>query len=267
MSGPAPVPRRVTLGADAWAVLLAEATAVRLPEPFGVDDGPELTPAQYDAAAAALRASDAVTGDSGALISDLHPSLQASLMAQLAPDIVIDSRVGLGADARIARHVIQQGLGSALTREQRVTDDGAALGPVTWSTMLVDDVATDVVAALDAPDTPPAGETLELDPAVALATLQALRDGRPDVAAAVVEEETVPEPLLHAATQLDATARIDVRGRTRVGVLMAVCVDGGWWTATLGGGQLELRPVGRTDLVTDVAGLLAAEFLAEAALT
>lgn len=256
--------RRVTLGADAWAVLVSEARALHLPAPFGPGDGPALTPEQREAAVGALRSSALVVGDSGDLVADLHPSLRASLLVQVNPAFVIESRVGLGADARIAHHAVQGNLASAFAREQRVVGDRAELGPVTWSTMLVDDVATDVVDPFDVPDTPAEGDVLEIDPAVALAALRALRAGRTDVAAAVVDQETVPDPLPAATEGLRAVARIDVTGPAGTTVLMAVCIDGGWWTATIGGGDLELRPVDRAGLVSAVAGLLAGVMLVAA---
>ena len=264
MSGENPGPRRVTLGADAWAVLVAEAHGLQLPAPFGPGDGPALEPAQHAAAVRALRSSALLVGDSGDLTADLHPSLRASLLVQVSPEFVIESRVGLGAEARIAHHAVQGSLASALSREQRVVDGRAELGPVTWSTMLVDDVATDVVDLFQVPDAPPAGDVLEIDPAVALAAIRALRAGRTDVAAAVVDQETVPDPLPAATEGLRSVARVDVSGPAGTTVLMAVCADGGWWAATIGGGDLELRPVDRTGLVSAVAGLLAGVLLSAA---
>jgi len=258
-------PRRITLGADSWIVLVEALSGLELPSPFGVDGSAELTPEQRERALTALRGSDAVPGQSNDLADDLHPSLRASLLAQTAPEIVIASRVGLGGDVRVTRHAIQGAFASSLARERREADEVAELGPVTLGAMRIDDVVADVVGGLGVPDAAPESSPLELDAAVALASVRALKEGRPEVVRSLLGQEAIPEPLEQATAGLDAVARIDVASRAGTVVIVAISAGGAWWTATIGGGELELAPVGRRELVTELAGVLAGRYMAEAA--
>lgn len=259
----------VTLGADTWVLLARAAQAVPLPEPFRGVDGPELTDEQASAAEAALRSSELVPGGSSALTNDLHPSLQASLLLHLRPDVVVDAWVGLGPDFTATRAALAGELASSFARPRQALPEGVELGPVTWRTMLVDDLAGSIADGLgidgDAPDAP----ALVVDPATALAIVRAVESGNSALASAVLGEDAgprggVPEPLASGALGLDAIARVDVSGTNGRTVLMALEADGGWWTATSGDGELELTPVGRREFVADLASLLTASLFAKA---
>lgn len=246
----------VDLGADAWILLSGAAAGVDWPPPFGPADGPELTAGQRDAAERALRASALVTGDSGDLVADLHPSIRASLLVHAAPMAVVDLRAGLGEDQRVARYALQGEIASAVARDVRAAGDGGVeLGPVTLAALPVEEVVPGILAALGDLDGLPDREPLTLDAAEALALARALAGDEPDLAGAIAADG-IPEPIAELAGGLRAVARIDLAGAGRAAVLVLVRGDGGWWRATIAGEALDLEPVDAATLASDLAGEL-----------
>lgn len=247
-------PRRAVLGADAWAVLLARIPGVALGHPFRPTDPMPLTAEQEHAAERALRASPLVTGDSDDLVEDLDPAVQGALAALVAPDVLVEVRIGLGDDLRTRRVAVLGDAASSIARETTARDDGVEYGPVTLSALTIGDVMREVLHDLD-PGSPAADRAaLEIDPAEALAIARALGDERRDVAAAIAQDETVPEPLEALATGLCSVARFDVVTRSGTSVLVALATDEGWWTATLTDGVMVLEPTDRDALTTTLAG-------------
>ena len=187
---------RVVLGADAWALLLADAAALDLPAPFAA--GGALTPPQAAAAEAALRLSDAVTGTGGGLVADLHPSLRASLLLQLTAGVVLEVAVA----GRAARFAVGPVLASGLVR--------SGLGPVTLLTLLPDAVASQATGLL--PGLAPAArgpgrEPVRLDAATSVAASLLLAEGRADLSVALLGH-AVPAAL----GIVTAAARLEVAG-------------------------------------------------------
>lgn len=263
-------PRSVVLGADAWAVLRAAAPALLLPAAF--DAGPALAPEQADAAGRALRASAVVPGAGGDLVEDLHPSVRASLLLHLAPGVVVDTLVGLGAEVRVGRFAAAGLLASGLQRTR--------LGPVTLTTVPVEalapllagllpglgDAAPTGAASTDAvpTDAPPSGAPLpgvvRLDAAVAAAVAQAVGEGRTDLAAGLLDG-----PVPRALGPLSATALLVVGGAGARRGLLCLRTPHGWRSARLSEDDLELRPLSRAGLVTDLAAALGGALAAAAA--
>jgi hypothetical protein len=252
-------PRRVRLGADAW-LLLAEAVSAAgaaLTPPFRIADGPVLDDAQRAAATAALRGSALVTGDGGDLLADLHPSVRESLLAHVQPQALIDSRVGLGDALRAARHAVRGELASAVAREQRPAGERLLeLGEVELSTMLVDDLVADVLRGFGDLGGAAGREPLALDAAMSLAVVDALADGRADLARALLERPALPAPLEQLADGLQAVAQVAVAGPTGAQVLVAMRLADGWWTAAIAEQDVQLIPVAEDDLVTEIAAAL-----------
>lgn len=262
---PHPPPRRVRLGADAWA-LLAEALAdAELPPPFGVDDGPTLGPAQRAAAIAALRAAGVLAGDGATLLDDLRPAVREGLLLHAQPAAVVDASVGLGTTLRAARYAVGGQLVSGLVREQRPGDDGGLeLGPVELGTLLIDDLAADVLRGFGDLAGEPGRAPLRLDAAISLAAVHALADERPDVARAVLRAAELPAPLQQLAAGLRAVARVDVAGADAIRVQLAVRLADGWWTVALERDDVLLQPVGEDELVIAIASALAGALTAGA---
>lgn len=235
----APV-RRVVLGADAWAVLLAAAPGLVLPPPF--DAAGSLTAEQADAAEGALRSSAAVRGASGVLVADLHPSVRASLLLHLTADVALTVAVG----DRTARFAVTRGLAGGLDRTR--------LGPVTLLTLLPEAVAPAAAALLPGLDEGRSGrEVLRLEAATAVAAAQALAGGRPDLAAALAGPSVPP-----ALGPVTGAGRLEVAGPDGCLLLLALRTPDGWRSARLGGDDLVLRPLDPDVLVTDLAGALGA---------
>jgi hypothetical protein len=257
---PHPPPRRLRLGADAWALLADALTraGAQLPPPLRVEDGPQLDAAQRDAALQAMREPGLLEGDSGDLLVDLHPSLRQSLLAHVEPLVVVDSRVGLGDALRAARHAVRGNLASGLARAQRPADEERLeLGPVELSTMLVDDLVEDVLRGFGDLGGAPDREPLLLDAAVSLAAVKALADRRPDLAQAVLEQPAVPAPLRELAAGLQTVAQVAVTGPAGTRVLVALRLPDGWWTAALSQAEVALRPVGEDEAATEIATAVA----------
>lgn len=265
---PHPPPRRVRLGADAWALLaaaIAHAGAL-LPSPLRADDGPALDDAQRQDALDALRDAGLVVGDSGDLLADLHPSLRQSLRAYAQPLVVVDTRVGLGDELRAARHAVRGDLASGLAREQRPLDAGRLeLGPVELSAMLVDDLVDDVLRGFGELGGGPGREPLRLDAAASLAAVEALAGGREDLARAVLDTPAVPAPVSELAAGLRAVAQVSVSGAAGTAVLVALRLQDGWWTVEPDGEDVLLTPAGADELATAIATAIAGALRAVAA--
>ncbi len=256
---PRPAPRRVQLGADAWSLLaqvtLAEAA---LQPPFRIEDGPPLDDVRRAATEDALRASGLAPGDSDDLLEDLHPSLRESLRCHAEPLVLVDTAVGLGERLWLARHAMRGELVCGVAREQRPSgEDALELGPVELTTMLVDDLATEVLRGFGDLAGEPDREPLVMDAAVSLAAVRALAEEHLDLAKAVLGTPAVPPPLRSLAAGLRAVAQVGVGGASGVRVLVALQLDDGWWRAGLDDENVVLQPVDEDDLVTDLAGALA----------
>jgi hypothetical protein len=261
-----PGPRRIRFGADAWAVLLAQAKGLRLSAPFGADDGPALDDAQRGAAEAALRSSPVVPGSTGDLLADLHPSVRASLLIQVQPTLVVDTRVGLGGDVRTARHALAGPLASGLQRAVRSHgSQQAELGPVELSTMLAEDLVPEVLGVLGDLSGPAGRTAVEMDAATSVAAVSALQNGRDDLAQAIAPDEQAAPVLRALAHGLQSIAIVEVAGADQVQMLVAMRTGYGWWRLDLSGSDVLLAPVGEQELSTDATLAVAAALGGEAA--
>lgn len=257
--------RTITLGADAWQVLIESAAGLELPAPFSLASAAALTRAQHAAATAALHGSGLVRGASGNLIADLQPAAQASLALHAAPRLVIEGSIGLGHDLTAVRAALSWPLASILMREQRAiavpADHEPAnteLGPVTWTTAPAELLATLIAerfGELPEHDVDP----VQLDGAAAIAACRALRAGRDAVAAQLVGSPP-PTVLVEATTGLERAARIDVVTPGRRDVLLAVCAGSHWWQLGADGDDIVFEPLDAQALITQLAAAIAPAF-------
>lgn len=269
-------PKALTLGADTWTVLAAAASGLTLPFPFRAADAP-LGGDEAAAAEQALRASALVTGDSGELIADLHPSVQASLFAHAAPQAAIDAWIGLGPDLDAARFAVQGELASGFVRkikrvEPRTPHDASQtqpaasetppaaatqLGPVRWLTMAVDHLVGAITEPMgEVPSHPVDARPAALEAAAALAIVRALQTDHPDYAAAIADG-TPPAPLPAAASELQAIARIDATGAGGRTVLLLAKAGGAWWQTSGTGETITFEPLDAAGVESAVAQLIA----------
>lgn len=271
-------PRRLLLGADAWQVLVEQLGGLALPAPLRAEDGPRLDLAQRTAATAALRTAgllDAAPGPD--LLATLHPSVRAGLTVHLVPQVVVDSVVQRGPERRAARHAAAGLLASGLVRTTVEVPGGRDTGPVELATLRLEDLAAEVVRVLG--HLPPVGDRrpVRLDAAASLAAVRALKEDRPDAAAAVAaaglaavrrddgraagsegDATVVPDVLVALADGVRAVARVELSGSGRRLAIIAVETVGGWWQAQTADEDVVLRPLDADGLVTRLAGALAA---------
>lgn len=243
-------PRRVVLGADAWQLVVRELGGLALPMPLRAKDGPDLDAAQEAAALAALTASGVLTGRRP--LEDLHPSLRAGLLVHLRPGVVLDTVVQRGPERTTSRHAVAGVLASGLLRRTVEVAGGRRTGPVELSSLLVDDLAAEVVGVLG--ELPPVGDraALTLDAAASVAVVRALRDGRREVAAALTGRQ-VPGALEAVAGGVEAVARVELAAPGRRRGLVLLGTAQGWWSVHTTGADVVLRPVDTDVLVRQVA--------------
>lgn len=248
-------PRRVVLGTDAWQLLVRELGGLTLPQPLREQDGPVLDAAQEAAALGALRAAGLVTGDRP--LADLHPSLRASLLVQLRPELVVDTVVQRGPERTTARHAAAGPLAAGLQRSTTEVEAGRETGPVELSTLLLDDLAAEVVAVLGPLPAVGDREPAELDSAASLAVVTSVQQGRREVAASLTGG-AVPPVLEAIAAGLQAVAEIVVTASGQRHVIVLLGTAEGWWSVHTPGEDVVLRPVDTGVLVTQVATALTA---------
>ncbi|MBC7372891.1 MAG: hypothetical protein H7323_02735 [Frankiales bacterium] len=252
-------PRRVTLGADAWQLVVGELGGVSLPPPLRAQDGPDLTAAQQQVARDALVQAGLVTGPG--VLAGLQPSVRAGLALHLAPLVVIDTVVRRGPERDTARHVSDALLASGLVRQTTEVDGGRETGPVEVALMLLDDLAGDVVQVLGDLPPQPGRQPVRLDAAASIGMVQALHEGRADAAdalAAVAGASGVPAALESVANAITAVARIELRGAGRRFGLLLLETPQGWWSVHTSGEDVVLRPVDADAVVTQIASALTA---------
>lgn len=253
------VPRRVVLGADAWQLVVRELGGLALPMPLREQDGAELDAAQETAALRALNASGVLTGFRP--LEDLHPSLRAGLAVHLRPAVVLDTVVQRGPERTTARHAVAGVLASGLRRTTVELAGGRRTGPVEVSSLLVDDLATEVVGVLG--ELAPVGDrtAMTVDAATSLAVVRAVRQGRPEIGAALTGGQ-VPGVLDAVAGGVVGVARIELAGLRRRRGLVLLETAQGWWSVHTSGEDVVLRPVDTDVLVMQVATALTATLTA-----
>lgn len=275
-TAPAPPPARVVLGPEAWVVLLEQAAGVRLPDPFGRAAGPELTDDARRLALEQLRASPLVTGSDDPLVPDLHPSIQATLTAAAAPQLRVAAAVRRG-DVQEAALVLLAGpLAAGLRRT--LTDDGSdrlLLGPVELSTLLLEHVAQEVVAAFGETGGAEDRQGVRVDAVASIAAVRALEAGREPLAGAALSgaalsgaappgpalSAPVPAALRAIAGGVEAVARVDVTTARNARVLLWVRTADGWWRVRTSSQDVVLAPVDRDGVLTDLASALTGALL------
>ena len=262
-TAPAPPPARVVLGPEAWVVLLEQAAGVRLPDPFGRAAGPELTDDARRLALEQLRASPLVTGSGGPLVPDLHPSIQATLTAAAAPQLRIAAAVRRGDVQEDALVLLAGPLAAGLRRT--LTDDGSdrlLLGPVELSTLLLEHIAQEVVAAFGETDGAEDRQGVRVDAVASIAAVRALEAGREPRAGAALSGAAPPGPALSApvpaalraiAGGVEAVARVEVTTARNARVLLWVRTADGWWRVRTSSEDVVLAPVDRDGVLTDLA--------------
>ena len=252
-------PRRLTLGADAWQLVVGELGGVGLPAPLRAQDGPDLTAAQQQIARDALVKAGVITGPG--VLAGLQPSVRAGLALHLAPLVVVDTVVRRGSERHTARHVSDALLASGLSRRTTQVLGGRETGPVEVALLLLDDLASDVVRALGDLPLAPGRKTARLDAAASMGVVRAVQEGRADAAAALAAvggAPGVPEALVSVASGITAVARVELRGAGRRFGLLLLETAAGWWSVHTSGEDVVLQPVDAAAVVTQVAGALTA---------
>ena len=257
-----PAPARVVLGPEAWVVLLEEAAGVVLADPFGRGAGPELTVEDRRRAMEQLRDSSLVTGSSGELVRDLHPSIRATLTAAAAPQVRIAAAMRRG-DVQEAALVLLAGpLAAGLRRTlEDVGTDRLLLGPVELSTLLPEHTASQILAAFGDTSGADDRQKARIDADASIVAVRALEAGRELLASAVLAGP-VPDALRSVAGGVQAVARVDVTTTRSTRVLLWLRTADGWWRAHTASEDVRLTPADSNDILTDLASALTAALVA-----
>lgn len=268
-SGAGQEPRRLLLGVDAWQVLVEALAGLTLPEPLRAQDGPVLSEAQRQVAAAALRQAGVLVGEAGGpgrhasqdrglsgrdLVAALHPSVLASVTVQARPAVVVDTilawRTADGLPAHtVGRHVLDETLASGLVRSTDQRPEGRWSGPVELATLLTRDLPAEVVRLLTLAG--PGGSSgragrsvLRLDGTAAVAAERALSRGAVESARVLANEGGALDGGLWAAwlpvlagplkvAQIVLSRAPSVSGGATVREVLLVLLTGsGWWRAS-----------------------------------
>lgn len=253
-----PPPARVTLGPQAWVVLLEAAAGVHLPSPFDAASGPRLDEAARELALRQLQESSLVPGSSGHLVRDLHPSILATLAVAAAPFVQIATAVRRGDEQDQGLLCLTGQLCAGLRRT--LVDDGSdrlLVGPVELTTLLLEQ-AVDQVALLLGDLTSASGrEAVTVDAATSVAAVRALESGREPVAKALLGGP-VPQVLASLAGGVERVARVEVTSTVVTRVLLWLRAGDGWWRVQMRTDDVVLTPVDRDDVLVDLTSALSA---------